>query len=113
MKDKHAVVDDQLKETPERSDRWLAHDLGMDEKTVAGRRRKLAGVDPEIPNRDALDFALLPQKVRERPTSRYKSGRSRVHQLRKTMDDELARKAPLLHKMLDTDIPEDALLDIR
>lgn len=92
MKDKHAVIDDQLRETPGRSDSWLADDLGVDRKTVQGRRKRLAGVDREIPDQSRVDFTFLPETVATRPFSRHPKGTVETHNLRKQVDEELARR---------------------
>jgi ParB-like chromosome segregation protein Spo0J len=45
---KRALISDQLRETPERSNRQIARDLGVDHKTVADRRTELESTG-EIP----------------------------------------------------------------
>lgn len=39
--EKRALIAEQLKETPDRSDRWVARNLGVDHKTVGAVRRRL------------------------------------------------------------------------
>ncbi len=53
------MIDDQLRETPERSDNWLATDLGVDQETVTARR--MATATPE--NRNLPSPDLLPERV--------------------------------------------------
>jgi len=83
------VIEAQLRETPERSDQWIADDLGVDRNTVAGRRKVLAGVSKgfhEIHETSDINFEYLPKKVL------YRDGRKRDHDLRKEIDREIERR---------------------
>jgi len=53
----HAIIEAQLRETPDRSDRAIGKDLGLDHKTVGATRRRMSGEIPHQRKAAALDTA--------------------------------------------------------
>lgn len=81
--EKREVVKEQLKETPERTDLWLAEDMGVNDKTVTNYR--LAAATSETAT--SPDPNLLPERVLGR------DGRWVIYQTRKNLIEKLERKA--------------------
>jgi ParB-like chromosome segregation protein Spo0J len=62
--DKAKLIEDQLRDTPEQSDRKIADDMKVDHKTVSKRRRKLesTGAIPQLPKTIGADGKARPTK---------------------------------------------------
>lgn len=80
--EKREVIRAQLRETPERSDTWIANDLGVKSDTVTKLRLEAARTDPQF--RDRPDPTLLPEYVdtRDGRRWRYKPRKSLEERLR-------------------------------
>ena len=65
--DVRRVVEDQLRDTPNRSDRSIAADLGVDHKTVAAVRREAGGEVPHLTAREGRDGKIYRTIKRRSP----------------------------------------------
>lgn len=75
---KRGLIREQLKETPEQSDRQIAQALGVDHKTISVQRRGMEA-GGEIPQLDAstgTDGKTYPRKPEQRPHVAYNAGNS-------------------------------------
>lgn len=70
---KRVLIRDQLKATPEQSDRQIASALGVDHKTVSSQRKE-SEAGGEIPQLDKAEGADGKTYPRERPHVSYNSG---------------------------------------
>ncbi|MBQ3642554.1 MAG: ParB N-terminal domain-containing protein [Synergistaceae bacterium] len=68
---KQQLIREQLKETPEKSDRQIAKDLGVDNKTVTNQREKLEVTEeiPQLNKTTGADGKERPRKVNRKPVS--------------------------------------------
>jgi hypothetical protein len=67
------LIEDQLRETPQQSDRQIAEALGVDNKTVASRRRHLESTE-EIPQLEKTEGKDGKSRPARRPAIFCKNG---------------------------------------
>jgi ParB-like chromosome segregation protein Spo0J len=86
------LIEDQLRETPERSDNQIADALGVDDKTVAKRRQHLEATS-EIPKLERTVGADGKSRPARRPSVIAKNG-SEARQARKAIEATGAESLP-------------------
>lgn len=83
---KRTLIAEQLKETPEKSDRQVAGKLGVSDKTVGAVRKELEGI-AEIPqsDRETADGRIYPRE-RQAPASIFVTGARQQEKLQQVLE---------------------------